>query len=75
MEDKLYDVLKCFEDFHESLEDMLDTACRKAKTENNADLMQKLTDLEDTARFIEADLGDYSEILNTIKEMLKQPKK
>ena len=74
MDDKLYNVLKLFEEFHESLEDILDTACRKAKTENNADLMQKLTDLNDTARFIEADLNDYSDILNTIKEMLKQPK-
>ena len=71
MNKNIYDLSKEFIEFYDSLEDTLDTACMKAKSENNADVMQKLTDLADTSRFIMADLLDFNNTLDEIKSYLK----
>jgi Mg2+ and Co2+ transporter CorA len=71
MEKNIYNLSKEFIEFYDSLEDTLDTACMKAKSENNADIMQKLTDLADASRFIMSDLLDFNNILDEIKSYLK----
>lgn len=71
MNKNIYSISKDFIEFYDSLEDTLDTACKKAKEEGNADIMQKLTDLADTSRFIMADMLDFDNILTEIKQYLK----
>ena len=71
MNKNIYSISKDFIDFYDSLEATLDTACKKAKEEGNADIMQKLTDLADSSRFVLADLMDFSNILDEINEYLK----
>lgn len=71
MNKNVYEISKEFIEFYDSLEDTLDTACTKAKSENNADIMQKLTDLADASRFIMSDLLDFNNILDEIKSYLK----
>ena len=71
MNKNIYSISKDFIEFYDSLEDTLNTACVKAKNEGNADIMQKLTDLADSSRFIMADLLDFDNILTEIKEYLK----
>lgn len=71
MEKNIYNISKEFIEFYDGLEDTLDTACKKANAEGNADVMQKLTDLADSSRFIMADLLDFDNILTEIKEYLK----
>lgn len=71
MNKNVYDLSKDFIEIYDSLEDKLDTACNKAKAEGNADIMQKLTDLADSSRFVLADLMDFSNILDEINEYLK----
>lgn len=71
MEKNIYEISKDFNNFYESLENKLNTACEKAKKENNADIMQKLTDLADTSRFIFADFLQFNEILEEINNYLK----
>lgn len=71
MEKNIYNISKEFIEFYDSLEDTLDTACEKAKTEGNADIMQKVTDLADSSRFIMADILDFDNILTEIKQYLK----
>ena len=71
MNKNIYSISKDFIEFYDSLEDTLDTACNKAKEEGNADIMQKLTDLADTSRFIMADMLDFDNILTEIREYLK----
>lgn len=67
----IYDLSKEFIEYYDSLEPMLDAACSKAKKETNADIMQKLTDIADTSRFIMADYLQFNEILEEIKSYLK----
>ena len=71
MNKNVYDLSKDFIEIYDSLEDKLNTACVKAKEEGNADIMQKLTDLADSSRFVLADLMDFSNILDEINEYLK----
>lgn len=71
MNKNIYSISKDFIEFYDSLEDTLDTACEKAKAEGNADIMQKLTDLADSSRFIMADMLDFDNILTEIREYLK----
>lgn len=71
MEKNIYNLSKEFIEFYDELEPLLDTACKKAKTETNADIMQKITDLADTSRFIMADFLQFNEILEEIKTYLK----
>ena len=71
MEKNIYNISKEFIEFYDGLEGTLNTACVKAKNEGNADIMQKLTDLADSSRFIMADLLDFDNILTEIKEYLK----
>ena len=71
MEKNIYNISKEFIEYYDSLEDTLNTACVKAKDECNADVMQKLTDLADSSRFIMADLLDFDNILTEIKQYLK----
>lgn len=71
MNKNIYELSKEFIEFYDSLEDTLDTACEKAKKEGNADVMQKLTDLADSSRFIMADLLDFNNTLDEIKSYLK----
>lgn len=71
MEKNIYNISKEFIEYYDSLEDTLDTACTKAKADGNADVMQKLTDLADSSRFIMADLLDFDNILTEIKQYLK----
>jgi hypothetical protein len=71
MEKNIYNISKEFIEYYDSLEDTLNTDCTKAKDEGNADIMQKLTDLADSSRFIMADLLDFDNILTEIKEYLK----
>ena len=71
MNKNLYNISESFIKFYDSLENKLDTACRKAKAENNADIMQRLTDLADSSRFIMSDILDFSNILDDINEYLK----
>ena len=67
----IYELSKGFIEIYDGLEDKLDTACRKAKAEGNADIMQRLTDLADTSRFVLADLMDFSNILDEVDDYLK----
>lgn len=71
MEKNIYKMSKEFIEFYDSLEPTLDAACNKAKEEVNADMMQKITDLADTSRFIMADYLQFNEILEEIKLYLK----
>lgn len=71
MNKNIYSISKDFIEFYDSLEDTLDTACKKAKAEGNADIMQKLTDLADSSRFIMSDMLDFDNILTEIKQYLK----
>lgn len=71
MNKNIYSISKDFIDFYDSLENTLDTACKKAKKEGNADIMQKLTDLADASRFVMADMLDFDNVLTEIKEYLK----
>lgn len=71
MEKNIYNISKEFIEYYDSLEDTLDTACEKAKEEGNADIMQKLTDLADSSRFIMSDMLDFDNILTEIKQYLK----
>ena len=71
MNKNIYDLSKEFIEFYDSLEPMLDTACKRAKEETNADIMQKVTDLADTSRFIMADFLQFNELLDEIKSYLK----
>lgn len=71
MEKNIYNLSKEFIDFYDGLEPMLDAACKKAKEETNADIMQKLTDLADTSRFVMSDFLQFNEILEEIKLYLK----
>lgn len=67
----IYDISKNFNEFYESLEDLLNTACEKAKKDGNADIMQKIVDLSDTSRFIFADFLQFNELLEDVKNYLK----
>ena len=71
MNKNVYEISKEFIEFYDSLEPTLDTACKKAKAESNADIMQKITDLADTSRFIMADFLQFNQILEEIKTYLK----
>lgn len=71
MEKNIYNISKEFIEFYDSLEDTLNTACKKAKEETNADVMQKITDLADTSRFIMSDFLQFNELLDEIKNYLK----
>lgn len=71
MNKNIYDLSKEFINFYDELEPMLDTACKRAKAETNADIMQKVTDLADTSRFIMADFLQFNELLDEIKNYLK----
>lgn len=71
MEKSIYDLSKEFIKIYDELEPSLDAACMKAKKEGNADIMQKLTDLADTSRFVMADLLDFNNTLDEIKNYLK----
>ena len=71
MNKNIYDLSKEFIEFYDGLEPMLDTACKRAKEETNADIMQKVTDLADTSRFIMADFLQFNELLDEIKNYLK----
>lgn len=71
MEKNIYNISKEFNEYYESLEEVLDTACMKAKKESNADIMQKIVDLSDTSRFIFADFLQFNELLEDIKKYLK----
>jgi methylaspartate ammonia-lyase len=71
MNKNLYDISKMFIDFYDSIEDRLDIACKKAKEENNADIMQRLTDLADSSRFIMSDILDFNNTLDDIENFLK----
>ena len=71
MNKNIYSISKDFIEFYDSLEDTLNTACVRAKAEGNADVMQKLTDLADSSRFIMSDMLDFDNILTEIKEYLK----
>ena len=71
MEKNIYNLSKEFIEYYDGLEPMLDAACSKAKAETNADIMQKLTDLADTSRFIMSDFLQFNEILEEIKLYLK----
>ena len=70
MNKNLYDISKDFIKFYDSLENKLDTACKKAKEENNAEIMQRLTDLADTSRFVMADILDFNNCLDEINNYL-----
>lgn len=67
----IYDLSKLFIEYYDEQEDMLNTACEKAKAESNADIMQKITDLADTSRFIMSDFLQFNEIMEEIKTYLK----
>ena len=71
MNKNIYDLSKEFINLYDELEPILDTACKKAKEEGNADVMQQLTDLADTSRFVMADLLDFNNTLDEIKNYLK----
>lgn len=71
MNKNIYELSKEFINLYDSLEDLLNTACEKAKKESNADMLQKITDLADTSRFIMADFLDFNNTLDEIKEYLK----
>lgn len=71
MNKNLYDISKMFIDFYDSIEDKLNAACIKAKKENNADIMQRLTDLADSSRFIMSDILDFNNTLDDIENFLK----
>ena len=71
MEKNIYNISKEFNEYYESLEEVLNTACMKAKKESNADIMQKIVDLSDTSRFIFADFLQFNELLEDIKKYLK----
>lgn len=71
MNKNIYEISKEFIKMYDELEPLLDTACTKAKKEGNADVMQKLTDLADTSRFVMADLLDFNNTLDEIKNYLK----
>jgi methylaspartate ammonia-lyase len=71
MNKNLYDISKMFIDFYDSIEDKLNAACKKAKEENNADIMQRLTDLADSSRFIMSDILDFNNTLDDIENFLK----
>lgn len=71
MNKNLYEISKMFIEFYDSIEGKLDTACEKAKKENNADIMQRLTDLADSSRFIMSDILDFNNTLDDIENYLK----
>ena len=71
MNKNIYSISKDFIEFYDNLEDTLIAACKKAKEEGNADILQKLTDLADTSRFVMADMLDFDNILTEIREYLK----
>ena len=71
MNKNIYDLSKEFISLYDELEPTLDLACKKAKEEGNADIMQRLTDLADTSRFIMSDLLDFDNTLTEIKSYLK----
>lgn len=66
MEKNISYISKEFIEFYASLEELLNKACTKAKGDNNADMMQKLTDLYDTAKFITTDFIEFDNILRDI---------
>ena len=71
MNKNLYDISKSFIEFYDSLENRVDAACRKAKAENNADILQRITDLADSSRFVMSDILDFNNYLDEIEEFLK----
>lgn len=66
MEKNISYISKEFIEFYASLEEVLNKACIKAKSDNNADMLQKITDLYDTAKFISTDLIEFDNILRDV---------
>lgn len=66
MEKNISYISKEFIEFYASLEELLNKACIKAKADNNADMLQKITDLYDTAKFISTDFIEFDNILRDI---------
>lgn len=60
------DILKEFNEYYMSLEKLLNEACVKANSECNADMLQRIVDLHETARFIFTDFDEFSNILSEI---------
>lgn len=73
MNDKIYDLLKDFMTFHEEQsEGMLASIKSIALKNNDADVVKKLKDLEETARFLMVDFGEYDKILEELKAYIQK---
>lgn len=72
MNDKIYNLSKEFMKFHEAQSDgMLSSIEALALKNNDADIIKKLKDLEETARFIMVDFNEYNKTLEELKEYVK----
>ena len=60
------DISKEFSDYYLSLEKLLNEACVKANSECNADMLQRIVDLHETAKFIFTDFDEFTNILAEI---------
>lgn len=65
-------ILEDFKKYYASLESLLNEACMKANKEGNADILQAITDLHETAKFIEVDADTFLEILSDINNYVSK---
>lgn len=64
------DILKEFIEYYTSLEPLLNEACMKANKECDADALQAITNLHETAKFITMDFKSFDEILQDINKYI-----
>ena len=73
MNDKIYNLSKDFMTVHEELsEGVLASIESIALKNNDADAIKKLKDLEETARFLMVDFGEYNKILEELKAYVQK---
>ena len=67
-------LLTDFNQYYTSLEKLLNEACVKANSECNADVLQRIADLHDTAKFIVSDFGEFEATLDEITDYMSKHK-
>ena len=73
MNDKIYKLSKDFMKVHEELsEGTLNSIEALALKNKDADVIKKLKDLEETARFLMVDFGEYNKILEELESYVQK---
>lgn len=62
-----------FQQYYLSLEKLLNEACMRANKESNADVLQAIADLHETAKFIKVDLDEFEDVLFDINKYMSLP--